>query len=75
MTTGLDIKTGLRKEIGRELKLFRKQKRLSQIVLAKQMGVSRSTLSKIENGKFSISIDYLEKFSVHLGFKVKLLKN
>ena len=63
----------LRKEIGRELRQIRKQRRMSQDALAIKMGVNRSTLSKIENGKFAISIDYLEKFSLQLGFDVKLL--
>lgn len=34
------------------------------------MKVSRTTISKIENGKFNCSIDYLSKFSWFLGFEI-----
>jgi transcriptional regulator with XRE-family HTH domain len=40
--------------------------------LAGLMKISRSTISKIENGKFAISIDYLAKFAWHLDFDVRL---
>jgi DNA-binding XRE family transcriptional regulator len=32
------------------------------------MNVRRTTISKIENGKFNCSIDYLSRFSWFLGF-------
>lgn len=36
------------------------------------MEIQRSTISKIENGKFSFSIDYILRFAWHLKFEVKL---
>ncbi len=39
------------------------------------MKVSRTTISKIESGKFNYSIDYNSKFSWFLGFEVKLNTN
>jgi len=64
-----------RSEIGFEIKSIREQKGLSQEQLAQMMGVSRSTISKIENGKFSFSVDYLLKLSAPLDFKVTLRTN
>jgi plasmid maintenance system antidote protein VapI len=34
--------------------------------------VKVSTISKIENGKFSLTIDYLAKFGWALGFVIEL---
>jgi transcriptional regulator with XRE-family HTH domain len=61
-----------RNKVGESIKVFRGKKGYSQNELAALMQVSRSTISKIENGRFSISIDYLEKFSVILEFDLQL---
>lgn len=60
----------LRYKIGQELKNIRKQRGYTQEQLASMMGISRSTISKIENGQLNLSIDYLERFSLKLGFTV-----
>jgi transcriptional regulator with XRE-family HTH domain len=62
----------LRLEIGRILKNFREKKGYKQNELANLMNISRATISKIENGKFAISVDYLEKFAWYLDFDVKI---
>jgi transcriptional regulator with XRE-family HTH domain len=62
----------LRLEIGESIKRFRENKGFSQYRLAGLMKISRSTISKIENGKFAISIDYLAKFAWYLDFDVRL---
>jgi len=62
----------LRLEIGRILKNFREKKGYKQNELAILMNISRATISKIENGKFAISVDYLEKFAWYLDFDVKI---
>jgi transcriptional regulator with XRE-family HTH domain len=62
----------LRRQVGRILKKLREEKGYSQQELAARMGISRSTISKIENGQFNLSVDYLEKFSYHLGFEMTL---
>lgn len=46
------------------IRIVREQRGYTQEQLAEMMSISRSTISKIENGKFSISIDYLIKFSI-----------
>jgi DNA-binding XRE family transcriptional regulator len=38
------------------------------------MKVSRTTISKIESGKFNCSLDYLSKFSWYLGFDFKAIE-
>lgn len=54
--------------IGDSIKNIREKKGYSQNKLASIMKVNRSTISKIENGKFNLSIDYLSKFSFFFGF-------
>jgi transcriptional regulator with XRE-family HTH domain len=60
--------------ISSEIRKFRQKKGFSQEHLAALMGISRATISKIENGKFAISIDYLAKFAWHLDFDVRLFE-
>ena len=38
-------------EIGKQIKTLRKEKKLSQSLLADQIGITRQTLSKLENGE------------------------
>jgi transcriptional regulator with XRE-family HTH domain len=66
---------GYRKIVGQKIREFRERKGFSQNHLAAMMDVNRSTISKIENGKFAISIDYLAKFSRFLEFDILLTKN
>lgn len=58
--------------ISNELRKYREKKGFTQEYLAFLMGISRATISKIENGKFAISIDYLAKFAWHLDFYLVL---
>jgi len=58
--------------IGQEIRRYRLKKKYNQQCLAVIMGINRATISKIENGKFAISIDYLAKFGWHLDFSVRL---
>lgn len=59
-------------KIGDAIKNIREKKGYSQDELAEIMNVNRSTISKIENGKFNLSIDYLLKFSWFLDFEFQL---
>lgn len=54
--------------VGGKIRSCRLMKGFSQKHLANLMNISRPTISKIENGKFAFSVDYLAKFSFHLGF-------
>ncbi len=60
--------------ISSDIRKFRDKKGFSQEHLAALMGISRATISKIENGKFAISIDYLAKFAWHLDFDIRLFE-
>jgi transcriptional regulator with XRE-family HTH domain len=64
-----------REEIGRHIRAFREKKGYSQDELAEIMEVHRSTISKVEAGRFSITIDYLVRFSWYLDFDLALIKN
>jgi transcriptional regulator with XRE-family HTH domain len=59
-------------KVGETLKEMREKKGYSQDELAEVMNVNRSTISKIENGKFNLSVDYLSKFSWFLDFELQL---
>lgn len=56
------------------LQLLEKREALgwTQEVLAEKLGVNRSTVAKVENGRWSFSIDYLEKFCEVLNLKIEL---
>jgi transcriptional regulator with XRE-family HTH domain len=64
-----------RLKIGDAIRDIREKRGYSQDDLAEIMKVNRSTISKIENGKFSFSIDYLSKFSWFLDFNITILDN
>lgn len=59
-----------RVKIGESIREIREKKGYNQEQLAEIMKVSRTTISKIESGKFNCSMDYLSKFSWFLGFEV-----
>lgn len=65
---------GFRTNLGEEIRTVREKRGLSQEQLARMMEISRSTISKIENGKFSISVDYLARFSIYLDHEFKVLE-
>ncbi len=60
--------------IGQKIRSFRERKGFSQDELAEIMDINRSTISKIETGKFAITIDYLVKFGWYLNFTISALK-
>jgi DNA-binding XRE family transcriptional regulator len=64
-----------RLKIGDSIREMREQRGYSQDELAEIMEVNRSTISKVENGKFSFSIDYLSKFSWFLDFNLSVVYN
>jgi transcriptional regulator with XRE-family HTH domain len=63
-----------REKIGKQIRLFRENKGLSQDGLAEIMNIHRSTISKVETGKFAITIDYLVKFAWYLDLELSLLE-
>lgn len=61
-----------REETGVRIREIREKRGLSQEELSSRLGINRATISKIENGKFAITIDYLYKLAWHLDFDVSL---
>lgn len=63
-----------RLKLGDRIRQVREQRGYSQEQLAEKMNVNRSTISKIENGKFSITVDYLVRFSIFLEYEFKVIE-
>ena len=61
-----------RLKMGETIREIREKKGYNQKQLASVMKISRSTISKIENGKFNCSLDYLSKFSWFLDFDINI---
>jgi len=62
-----------RVELGEKLREIREQKGLNQDQLAEIINIDRSTISKIEAGKWNFGINTLNIFAVALEFKIELL--
>lgn len=62
-------------KIGETIREIREKRGYNQEQLAEIMKVSRTTISKIESGKFNCSIDYLSKFSWYLNFDFAINHN
>ena len=58
-------------EIGRRLKLLRKEKEFSQEYVANEIKLSRDHLSNIENGKYPLNIKTLYTFAEFYGADLK----
>lgn len=63
-----------REAIGKQIRGFREKKGYSQDELAEIMEVHRSTISKVETGRFAITIDYLVRFAWYLDFDISVLE-
>ena len=60
-------------ELGEKIKTIRKERGLSQEELAKKVGISRPTLSKLENNYLAnISVVILDKILNELGYELDI---
>jgi transcriptional regulator with XRE-family HTH domain len=60
-------------EIGNKIKELRKEKKMTQETLAKQVCISRNTISKLENGYIAnISIVTLDRVLNILGYELEI---
>ena len=64
-----------RLKMGESIRKIREKRGYNQEQLAEIMQVSRTTISKIESGKFNCSMDYLSKFSWFLDFDFSIIDN
>lgn len=62
----------LRDKVGAQLKDARIKAKLTGEQLAELSGVTASTISKIENGKWSASIDMIERIITPLNVTLKI---
>ena len=65
----------IRKEIGSKIAQLRKEAGLSQRDLADKAGLTQNTIYKIENGKFSVGIDVLDRVAKDLNRKKDIDKS
>ena len=63
-----------RLKLGDRIRTVREKRGYSQEQLAEKMDINRSTISKIENGKFGITVDYLVRFSIFLDYEFKVIE-
>lgn len=61
-----------REQIGQRIAQLRKERGLTQEQLSELTGLDRTNIAKIENGKYNVSIDILNKVCVSLGAKIKI---
>ena len=60
-------------ELGNSVKQLRKERGLTQELLANKAGISRATLSKLENGNIAqVSIVTLNDILNHLGYELDI---
>lgn len=53
----------LKETVGKNITKLRKEAKIRQEELAERVGITSSTLSKIENGEGSVKLDLLEKIA------------
>ena len=56
--------------LAHRLKELRKKKHLTQSQLAEKLGMEKGQISKIENGKFNLTLSTINKIATALGAKV-----
>jgi transcriptional regulator with XRE-family HTH domain len=60
-------------ELGNSIKKLRKEKNITQEQLASMAGISRATLSKLENNQIAqVSIVVLNDILNHLGYEIDI---
>lgn len=59
--------------IGNRLREIREAQGLTTTQLGERCGLTQSTISKVENGKWSVSLDILSKVCEALGVKVEIV--
>jgi DNA-binding Xre family transcriptional regulator len=60
------VRDSLRAQVGRQIRRIRQSKRITQVRLAEETGLSQQFLSKIEQGTENISLDTLERIQKSL---------
>lgn len=56
--------------LAHQFKELRKRKQLTQTQLADKLGMGKGQISKIENGKFNLTLSTINKMATALGAKI-----
>lgn len=64
-----------RSRIARRLREVREQKGVSQDKLAESAGLDRSHISRIEGGKYNVTIDVLDRLASGLGYHIDFVSD
>jgi ribosome-binding protein aMBF1 (putative translation factor) len=67
-----ECKRELLEEIGTDVKKTRKKKGLTQADLARILNTSRTTVTRIEQGRQNLTVEYIAKLSGALGKTIKV---
>lgn len=70
---GKCLTSSTREKIGDRIAAIRKAKGLTQVQLSELTGLDRVNISKIECGKYNVSIDLLNKICEALGAKLDIV--
>lgn len=62
-----------RKQIGQQIAKIRIEKGITQEGLSELTGLDRANISKIENGRYNIGIDILQKVCDALGARIEVV--
>ena len=62
-----------REDIGAKIREIRKKQGMTQQQLADLCGIKRTTICKIESGKFNASLDILERICAPIGARLVLV--
>ena len=68
------VQIKLRYKIGKQIKQCRQDKSMTQKELSIISGIAESTIARIEHGKFSFSIDIIERLCEALHLDLNLIK-
>lgn len=63
-----------RERIGKQLTHIRESKGITQMQLAEMTGYDQSNISKIERGKYNVSIDIIQKVCDALGARIEVVE-
>ncbi len=61
--------------IGKILKYMRKEKKYKQEIIAKKLGIERSSLSSYESGRRQPDFNTIEKIANTCGYKIYFISN
>lgn len=64
----------LRDDIGKRIAELRKKRSLSQVDLALKTGLDKGHIARIEQGKYSVGLDTLQKIAYVLEVKIELIE-